>query len=85
MSMEAITYRLGAVESALKDAIRRVDEESRSVARHEEQISGANGLIAEVKDLAEEVASLRRAIIVFALGLPVAGVTFLLGVLALTQ
>ena len=85
MSEEAFAYRLGRIEESLRDAVRKLDDESRSVARHDEQISGANGLIAEVKDLTAEVANLRRSIMAFALGLPVAGVTFLLGIRALTQ
>ncbi len=85
MPTEGYTYRLDRLDRDLADLIAKLDTHVRKVERHDEQISGASGLIVEVKELAHEVASLRKAILTFALGLPVAGITFLLGVLALTQ
>lgn len=76
-----IAFRLAELERDMREVSRTV----RQVDRHEEQISGPGGLVKKVDELAHEVASLRKAIIGAALGLPIAGVTFLLGVLALVQ
>jgi hypothetical protein len=77
----SIAYRLQEIERDLREHSRSL----RLVDKHEEQISGASGLTRQINSLADEVSSLRKAIIGAALGLPIAGVTFMLGVLALVQ
>lgn len=80
-----IRFRLGELETDVKFLQERASSNHQMVNRHEEQINGEGGLNKRVGRALDELASIRRALYAFALGLPVAGITFFLGVLALVK
>jgi hypothetical protein len=80
-----IRYRLGELQTDVDFLTKRVSGDHSMVNRHDEQINGEGGLNKRVGALTQEVNGMRRALIGFALGLPIAGITFLLGVLALVR
>jgi hypothetical protein len=85
VKLRALEHTLGETSTEATAALRLAD-------KHEEQISGDYGIHRQLRLAREdnaairaEVAGLRRALVGFALTLPVAGVTFLLGILALVN
>jgi hypothetical protein len=63
---QALPYRVAELERDMDALKTRVDELSTKTATHEEQISGQGGLRAAINNLSEDVRSLRRVIIGFA-------------------
>lgn len=62
----------------------QTESNSRTVARHEEQITGKGGLQATMDSLSEEVRGLRRALWAAGGGIVVGSVIFSLGLLQAT-
>lgn len=72
--MGTLEYRMGEVERDHRELCVDVEQIRSTVTRHEEQISGAGGLIKAMQNLSDKVDSLNRALYTFALSFIVAAV-----------
>jgi hypothetical protein len=79
---QALPYRVKELERVVDNLNTAVDKLMTTIATHEEQISGQGGLRAAINSLAEDVRSLRRVIIGFAITVAGSAVVFAFATLA---
>jgi hypothetical protein len=79
---QALPYRVKELERAVDDLNTAVARLTTTITTHEEQISGQGGLRAAINSLSEDVRSLRRVIIGFAITVAGSAVVFAFATLA---
>lgn len=78
--MSAIPFRVQELERDLDEERKFVADLSARVTRHDEQISGAGGLVKAMEALSSKVDSLNKALYTFAASFIVAAVTIAIAV-----
>lgn len=73
---QALPYRVKELETAVDKLEAVVTTLANTLTQHEEQISGQGGLRTAINSLAEDVKSLRRVIIGFAVTVAASAVVF---------
>lgn len=85
MAEDTISLRFKQIEHQLGDTAVEASSALRLADKHEEQISGEGGLNARYKNLDERMGAMTKALWAFALGIPIGGMMFLVGILALVR